>query len=114
MLKYENLDNFKRRLHTLEITLQSGEYKGTIVQKIGGNCFGLDILNCFDIDNLYPEELSENNCSLEFTGEDDEGEEWFRCVLKNENGEKCEIEDYVKDLSRLVVKLEIIDCQIKN
>jgi hypothetical protein len=114
MIKYENLDNFRERMHTLEITLQNGEYKGTLVQKIGGNCFGLDILNSFNIENLYPEELTENNCSLEFIGEDEEGNEWFKCILKDKNGEELEIEDPVNLFNNLVVKLEIIDCKIEE
>jgi hypothetical protein len=113
MKKYENLDNFKNRVHTLEITLQEGEYKGTLVQKIGGNCFGLDVLNTFNADDLCPEDLENNNCSLEFT-EDEEGNEWFSCLLKDENGDGCEIEDYARNLNNLVVKLEIIACEIKD
>jgi hypothetical protein len=110
--KYENMDNFKERLHTLEITLQQGEYKGTLKQKVGGNCFGIDILHNFDIDTFDIDSFCENNCNFQFTGEDDDGNEWFRCVLKNENGEECEIEDEVKGLGWLVVKLEIVDCEI--
>lgn len=113
MKKYENLDNFRERVHVVEITFQSGEFKGTIKQKIGGNCFGLDILmgcntDCLDLENLY-----ENDCNLELLeDEDDEDNLGFRCILKDENGDVCEIEDEIEELNRLIVKLEIVDCQI--
>ncbi|KZL88688.1 DUF5406 family protein [Clostridium magnum] len=114
MIKYENRDNFRERIHTLEVTLQSGEYKGTLKQEISGNCFGMNILNFFSPESLEVEYLLENNCNLEFIGEDDDGEEWFRCILKDDEGNECEIEDYTYDLERLIVKLEIVDCKIKD
>ena len=62
---YENLDNFKHRTHTIEITLQLGEYKGTIKKTIGGNCFGLSVLQAFDVDDIEEDEkFLENNCKL--------------------------------------------------
>lgn len=114
MKKYENLDNFRERVHIIEITLQQGEYKGTLKQKIGGNCFGQDVLHCFDADEIAEDEpLLENNCNLEMQ-ENDDGEYWFTCTLKDDEGNECSIEDEAEHLKDLVVKLEIVDCKIIN
>lgn len=108
MKRYENEDNFRERLHTVEITLQSGEYKGTVKQEVGGNCFGLSVLGCFDPDCMDEEEtFVENNCQLEILED-----EYFKCVLRSEDGEECEIEDELRYLGNYVVKLEIVDCKI--
>ncbi len=114
MKKYENLDNARDRIHTIEITLQLGEYKGTLKQEIGGNCFGQDILRSFDADEISTDEVfKENNCNL-VIGEDDEGKYWFTCILKNDKGEETKVEDYADALKNLVVKIEIVDCKIKE
>lgn len=111
MIKYENMDNFKRREHIVEITLQQGEYKGTIKQKISGNCFGLDILHVFDPDDISIDEVFfENNCNLKIV-EGDEGY-WYTCTLKNDASEETECEDEARDLKNLIVKIEIVECTI--
>lgn len=108
MINYNNLSN-RDRQHLVELTLQSGEFKGTIIQCIGGNCLGYDILTSLD-----PSEFSEdetfygNDCNLQI--EENCGEYFFTCVLKNNDGEKCEISDFIEELPHLVVKLEIIEC----
>lgn len=109
MKKYENMDNFKKRMHTLEITLQLGEYKGTLKQKVGGNCFGINILNVFDVDSFEMTDFCENNCNFQIIGGD---YEWFSCILKNDDGEETKIEDEVRQLGNYIVKLEIVDCEI--
>lgn len=110
MQKYENLDNFRERTHTLEITLQSGEFKGTFQTKVGGNTFGTSILYTFDdFENLDESAgmISKNECQITFT---EDG--WFKCCLTNEVGVQCEVEHEMEELKRLVVKLEIIECTI--
>jgi translation initiation factor 2 beta subunit (eIF-2beta)/eIF-5 len=107
------MDNFYPREYIVEITLQTGEYKGTIKQKTQGYCFGLDILNrCSDFESMYLDELYENNCNLELLGEDEDENEWFRCVLKSENSEEIIVEDMLRYIGNYVVKLEIIDCKV--
>ena len=114
MKKYENTDNFRAREHIVEITLQSGEYKGTLKAKVIGRCFGQDALTCFDADDLDGEERwLENNCDLEIT-EDDFGDYWFTCILKDDEGKECEIEMEIGELKNMVVKLEIVDCKVVN
>lgn len=112
MKKYENLDNFREREHIIEVTLQSGIYKGTLKQKVGGNCFGLSILHSFDPDCICEDDtFYENNCGFKMV-EDDDGEYWFTCVLKDDEGNECEVEEEMKYLESLIVKLEIVDCKI--
>ncbi|GCD11737.1 DUF5406 family protein [Clostridium tagluense] len=114
MKKYENLDNFKGRIHTVEVTLQEGEYKGTFKQKIGGNCFGKTILDSIDIDEIpVDEQFEENNCQLQII-ENDKGEYWYTCVLKDDEGNESNIEEEARYLQNLVVKLEIVDCKIEE
>lgn len=115
MDKYENLDNFRKREHTIEVTLQSGEYKGNIRTTIGGNCFGLDILNWVDEDIIYNiNDYELIDCEIELLGEDDDGEEWFKYVLKNDEGDICEGEEECRYFSRLIVGINIVNCEIIN
>lgn len=111
MKKYENLDNFQRRDHVVEVTLQLGKYKGTFKYKMGGNCFGFDILQTFDPDEVEIDDLIENECSLKIIKNDD-GEYWFTCVLIDDEGISTSEEDELNSLKNLVVKLEIVDCTI--
>jgi len=114
MKEYENLDNFRERIHIIEVTLQCGKYKGTFKQKVGGNCFGKTVLDSIDIDEIpVDEHFEENNCQLEII-ENDDSEYWFTCVLKDDEGNETELEDEARCLQDLVVKLEIVDCKIKG
>jgi hypothetical protein len=114
MEKYENTDNFRLREHIVELTLQSGESKGTLKKIVTGNCFGQDVLYCFDVETFDDgESFLENNCELEIF-EDDNGDYWFTCTLKDNEGNEHEIEMEISELKNMVVKLEIIDCKIIN
>lgn len=113
MEKYENLDNIRERQHLVEVTLQSGKYKGKFKVKVRGNCFGLDILQIIDEDIIFDIDKYECvDCYISTIGEDDDGQEWFRCILKADDGERCEIEDYCSNFKRLIIGINIIDCKI--
>lgn len=113
MDKYENLDNIRKRNHTVEVTLQSGEYKGKVRTTIGGNCFGLDILNCVDEDFIYYiNDYELIDCFIELLGEDSDGEEWFRYRLKDDEGNICEGEEECRYFSKMVVGINIVRCEI--
>lgn len=113
MKRYENRDHFRERIHIVEVTLQSGEYKGTVKERVRGNTFGLNILNCFDPENIGVDDtFYENNCGLKII-EDDDGNYLYTCTLKNDEGEECEMEYEADRLEDIVVKLEIIDCKIR-
>lgn len=114
MKNYENRDNFRSRLHTVEITFQLGVYKGTVTKKIGGNCFGLDILECVDLDSIF-EDMDKNNCNLQLLEpEEEDGELWYSIELKDDDGNETSMEDELSQLKSLVVKVEIIDCIIED
>lgn len=115
MKKYENWDNFKEREHLLEVTLQSWEHKWVFSQKVSWNAFWNNILTFFsdfdDFEKWDETNFLSNDVNISFS-EDEDWEMWFKCYLKNENGEICEVEDEVKRLKDLVVKLEIVDCKV--
>lgn len=108
MKKYENLDNFNCRTHIVEVTFQQGEYKETIKYQMGGNTFGYCILTSLDPEDIYEDELLENEAQLKINED-----KWFRMILKNENGEESIVEDELRYLKNLVVKIEIVDCVIR-
>lgn len=94
----------KRQVHTVEIDLQSDEYKGTISYKTGGNCLGLSILNSAlsSIEDMDYEPIDEQ--SKRYVVLDDEGYMiGFR--LFDDNGDYCIIED---DLENCVVGVRIV------
>ena len=114
MEKYENMDNIRKREHKVKVTIQLGECKGTLIGRpIGGNCFGLDILNCIDEDMIYDiDEYEKVNCSIELIGKDDDGEDWFKITFINENGDETEFEEECRYFKKLIVGLEICECNI--
>lgn len=101
--------NVYRGIHKVKVTLQQWEYTGSIVFEMGGNCKGFSIINGA-LDSIYDEQLVQNNCNFKFFDEeDDEGNDWFKCELINQNGEILEIEDETDDLEKYIVAVEIID-----
>lgn len=107
----ENYENSCRSFgkHTVEITLQSDGYKGTFTTKMGGNCKGGSILECFcDLENFEEDAIVDNNCSLEIS-QDDDGEYWFNCVLTDSNGEPCAFEEEISCLNNYIVGVNIIN-----
>jgi hypothetical protein len=110
MKYYDNRDNFRNRTHTIRITLQSGEYKGHVAYKMGGNCFGLDLLT-WDPECTCQEDIDqyvENDC--DFRSDDDSG--WFFFTLKDDAGNECEFECDERELRDNVVAIEFIDCVV--
>lgn len=114
MKKYENMDNFRKREHKIEVTIQLGEYKGKLIsQPIGGNCFGFDILSYIDEDMIYDiDEYEKINCSVKLIGEDDDGEDWFRVNLFDEDDNEMEFEDECRNFKKLIVGIRICECNI--
>jgi len=107
MKTYEAKGDTDRGVHTISVIFQNGEYKGNIAYDIGGNCYGLDLLD-FDIDTLDTdmiESLCINDCRLSW----DEENDLYTVELKNENGNTLlcdQLEDI--DLAKMVVAIEII------
>ncbi len=112
MKYYDNNDNLHDRIHTIRVTLQSGEYKGHIVFKVGGNCFGMDLLTwnpeCETQEDV--DRFVENDCNFRI----DEEYNCYLYTLKDENGNECEFESDEDELKDNVVAIEIIDCVVNK
>ncbi len=72
MESYDNRYDACSKVHTVRVTLQSGPYKGHIAYEIGGNCFGLDMLDWNpECEDQYDIELYvENDCEFRFDEDD--------------------------------------------
>lgn len=115
----ENFDpNLAHQMATKQIKMifQQWGYKGTAIYTIGGNTNGADILQ--DVAEMLQDDpleilLDGHNCKLDFPfaslGTDDEGQDWFRAVLKDDDGNTCEVEDYSDEIPSMLVSLEIVD-----
>lgn len=95
--------NITRGTHTVKITLQQWEYKGHIIKRIGGNCKGRAILDCFDFE--CEDEFPGNDCQMKYHEDND----YFTCVLKDEKGNTLKCEGDAQEMSDMIVGIEIID-----
>lgn len=97
-----------RGTHTIRYTLQHGEYKGTFCTEIGGNCKGGALLDSDVFEALDNILITQSDCELKYNEEDD----YFSCVLHDENGNECIIDDLTEeDMAEYLVCIEIIDYQ---
>ncbi|HFJ7844964.1 TPA: DUF5406 family protein [Enterococcus faecium] len=97
-----NLDEWVR------YSLQRWDYKGFVTFRRGGNCKGLDVL-ALDEDDLYDQTLTDNPIGFGLLPEDDEGNEWFKMTLTDDNGDELSVEDTWSYLSDYIVSVEIIE-----
>lgn len=113
MKKYDISDNFRNRIHTIRVTFQWQEYKGHIAYEMGGNCRGLNVMDLdFDCWDMYDiAGLKENDCYSKL----DEDYEVWQLVLKDDNGNECEMNDISQnEINDYVVAIEIINCRLSN
>ena len=97
-----------RGTHTIRYTLQSGEYKGTFCIEIGGNCKGGELLSGDVFYSFHNIDIMRSDCELKYNEEYD----YFSCVLHDENGNECIIDDFSEeDMTKYLVGIEIIDYQ---
>lgn len=97
-----------RGTHTIRYTLKYEEYKGTFCMKIGGNCKGGTLLDSNVFETLDNSLITQSNCELKYNEEYD----YFSCVLHDENGNECIIDDFTEeDIAEYLVCIEIIDYQ---
>lgn len=96
-------------LFDVKFTLQSGEYKGSIVTQISGNISPYEALKHLDTncDEIKP---VQSDCGYT-EAEDDEGNWRFEAILKNTEGETCHIEDECSHLEDYIVAAEITGCE---
>lgn len=45
MKSYNNKKDGSERMHTIKVKLQHGKYRGYFTYQVGGNCYGLDVVN---------------------------------------------------------------------
>lgn len=88
--------NIRWGTHTIKVSFQRWDYKG------------LDVL-ALDEDDLYDQTLTDNPIGFGLLPEDDEGNEWFKMTLTNDNGDELSVEDTWSYLSDYIVSVEIID-----
>ena len=114
MKNYDNSDNIRVREQTVEVTLQSGEFKGVLKTIVTGRTFGLNIISgLMDVHDIFDlEDWEQNGCFITDLGEDDEGQEWFKYKLTREDGEKLSGEDFWDNFANLVVGINIVDCKV--
>lgn len=100
---------------TIKLTFQQWEYTGTAFVEIGGNCTFADMLSEFEdgdtLLSLLKQKTSKLNFDLKDLGQDELGEKWFRTILTNDTGEKCETEDLLDSLPEMVVGIDLVDIQ---
>jgi len=114
MKYYNNKDNYCKRTHTIQVTFQTGEYKGCIAWKVGGNCQGLRLLD-FHIEDFGYDKIGLlviNDCNIKL--HENDGNYFYTLELQNSEGAtlQCEMSD--NELSDLVVAIEIIDCEVEG
>lgn len=99
----------KFRIFDVKLTLQTGEYKGSIVAQIQGNISPYEAFKHLDPGcvAINPEQ---SDCGFH-KSEDEEGNWWFEATLKNTEGETCHIEDECCYLENYIVAAEIIGCE---
>jgi hypothetical protein len=112
MKDYDISDNYRKRVHTVRITLQVREYKGHIAYKVGGNCRGLEVMEwlpeCVEQDDI--DKYVENDCEFKLI----EDGALFSMKLKDDDGGFCTVEADDDELMECVVAVEIIDCEVSD
>ena len=92
--------------HTIKVTLQCEECAGSYTLEVGGNCHGFSVIEtAVDmVDNNF-----ESDCNLRIF-EDDCGECYFSCDLKDKNGNVRSIDACpIDELTDMVVAVEIVE-----
>lgn len=94
--------------HTVSVTIQQWQYKGTIKVKVHGNCKGMSVMDNIS-ESIYDQANTlESDC--EFVVLEEDGEEpWFSAILYDSDGNKLDTTDLFDSLEDLIVAIEIID-----
>lgn len=95
--------NIRWGVHTIKVTFQQWEYRGYVTYQLRGNVKGI-VAFPTDAEDLYNQKFLDNNARLE-----DLGDDWFRMVLTDENGDETEVEDEWRYLNDSIVGVEIIE-----
>lgn len=105
-----NMQNEDDNKQYVKATLMQWGYKGHIIQAIGGNCLGLDILNSidFDTDTEFDTPSTKNDCSLIYH----EDEDFFTATLHDDEGNELYVEGDSAEMNQMIVAIEIVDPEI--
>lgn len=108
MKSYDGL-NSSYGTHTIKVSLQDDEYKGSFTYKIGGNCKGISVLS-FDVSCEHEKQIAKwkkTDCAIEL---DYEGN--LIVTLTNpQTKETCRYELDDDEFMRMIVGVEIIEFQ---
>ena len=92
--------------HLIKVTFQHWAYTACVVLGLNGNANGMGVLYV-DEDKLY--DLAESKTFIENAAQlKDIGEDWFRMVLKNEDGEELIVEDEWDGIEGMITGVEIV------
>ena len=108
MKTYDGLD-CGYGVHTIKVSLQDGEFKGSFTHTVGGNCKGAALLD-FDIsteDGEQIEKFEKQGCSIKRPDDD----QYLLVTLTDPSGETCQAEVDDDEFMNMVVGVEIIDFQ---
>ena len=105
MLKDYDPLNGSDGVHTIKVTLQCGELRGSFTYEMGGNCKGREILD-FDAESEFDEDFLKKAKfeNLQITVLDDE---YFELVL-GEKEDRCSLEVDVREINSMIVGMEIV------
>lgn len=111
MKNYPNEFRDKGMIQQVKVTFQKLEYKGHIIYKISGNCFGRRVMDTdigtFDNDNI--KSLVENTASLKY----DEEYNDYSMTLTDPNGNTLELEELDNDdIDDMIVATEIVGFEV--
>lgn len=99
--------NMRMGTHTIKVFFQRWDYKGFVTFRRGDNCKGLSVLS-LDEEDLYYQPLTDNSIGFGLLSEGNEGNEWFKMILTNDEGDELLVEDVWEELGDYIVGLEII------
>jgi len=111
MKNYDGL-NDSNGVHTIKVSLQDGEFKGSFTHEIGGNCKGAELLD-FDIQNMDDDEikdLKKQGCVIKRPDDDN----YLFVKLTSDAGDTCDFEVDDDEFQNMIVGIEIIDFKVEG
>jgi hypothetical protein len=107
--------NYSFGEHTVQVTIQQWQYKGTLKVKVGGNCKGMSVMEGI-ADVIYDQANTlESDCNFTLLeADEDDDNPWFAALLKDNEGNELRTESEWDDLERAIVAVQIIDFVPKN
>ena len=105
MLKDYDPLNGADGVHTIKVTLQCGELRGSFTYEMGGHCKGKDVLD-FDAESELDEDFLQK-AKFENLGITVLDDEYFELVLGGKE-DHCSLEVDAREINSMIVGMEII------